>query len=101
MRFRPFRMRSSPSLGNEQSSSRKRGLEANSSCVALRHPLHGEFLALLGAVEEIKIEQVMVRKGGQRGRARSRQDRDKCIVPPTKEKDGEANSPLQRLRMAA
>src|SRR5260370_33385586 len=31
---------------------------------ALRHPLHGEFLALLGAVEKIKIDQLLVRKAG-------------------------------------
>ena len=30
----------------------------------LRHPLHREFLALLGAVEKIKIEQLLVRKAG-------------------------------------
>ena len=28
----------------------------------LRHPLHGEFLAFLGAVEKIKIDQLLVRK---------------------------------------
>ena len=31
--------------------------------LALRDPLHGEFLALLGAVEEIKIDQLLVRSG--------------------------------------
>ncbi len=30
----------------------------------LRHPLHGEFLAHLGAVEKIKIDQLLVRKAG-------------------------------------
>jgi hypothetical protein len=30
----------------------------------LHHPLHGEFLALLGAVEKIKIDQLLVRKSG-------------------------------------
>src|SRR6266436_8240033 len=30
----------------------------------LRHPLHREFLAFLGAVEKIKIEQLLVRKAG-------------------------------------
>jgi beta-N-acetylhexosaminidase len=30
----------------------------------LRHPLHGQFLALLGAVEKIKIDQLLVRKSG-------------------------------------
>src|SRR5258708_14027996 len=28
----------------------------------LRHPLHSEFLALLGAVEKIKIDQLLIRK---------------------------------------
>src|SRR5260370_4545355 len=28
------------------------------------YPLHGEFLALLGAVEKIKIDQLLVRKSG-------------------------------------
>src|SRR6266576_3321624 len=32
--------------------------------LALRHPLHGEFLALLGAVEKIEIDQPLVRKAG-------------------------------------
>ena len=32
--------------------------------VGLRHPLHGEFPALLGAVEKIKIDQLLVRKAG-------------------------------------
>jgi len=36
----------------------------------LRHPLHGEFLALLGAVEKIRIEQVLVRKAPWRGARR-------------------------------
>src|SRR6266851_4726306 len=31
---------------------------------ALRHPLHRQFLALLGAVEKIKIDQLLVRKAG-------------------------------------
>ncbi len=30
--------------------------------LALRHPLHGEFLALLGAVEKIKVDPLLVRK---------------------------------------
>jgi hypothetical protein len=29
---------------------------------ALHHPLRGEFLALLGAVEKIKIERLLVRR---------------------------------------
>jgi len=32
--------------------------------LALGHLLHGEFLALLGAVEKIEIEQLLVRKAG-------------------------------------
>jgi hypothetical protein len=32
--------------------------------LALRHPVHGEFLALFGAVEKIKIDQLLVRKAG-------------------------------------
>jgi hypothetical protein len=30
----------------------------------LRHPLHGEFLALLGAVEKMEIDPLLVRKAG-------------------------------------
>src|SRR5438046_442443 len=37
--------------------------------LALRHPLHGEFLALLGAVEKIEIDQPLVRKAGFVGQA--------------------------------
>jgi len=41
--------------------------------VALGRPLHGESLALLGAVEKIKIEQVLVRKAWYKvGRLRAR-----------------------------
>ncbi len=44
--------------------------------LGLGHPLHGEFLALLGAVEKIKIDQLLVRKAGVVGQKRAR-----CIVP--------------------
>ena len=37
--------------------------------LALRHPLHGEFLALLDAVEKIEIDQPLVRKAGFVGQA--------------------------------
>jgi hypothetical protein len=32
--------------------------------LALGQPLHGEFLALPGAIEKIKIDQLLVRKAG-------------------------------------
>jgi hypothetical protein len=38
-------------------------------CKRLRDPLHGEFLALLGAVEKIKIDQLLVREAGFIGQA--------------------------------
>src|SRR5712691_5269594 len=46
-----------------------------SSLLVLRHPLHGEFLAFLGAVEKIKIDQFPVRKVGLVRKRAGREER--------------------------
>src|SRR5260370_39964949 len=63
-------------------------MEHRARNLALRHPLHGEFLVLLGTVEKIKIDQLLVRKAGVVGQGfeivqnlRTQANRRGCRAP--------------------
>ena len=53
-----------PETSNADANCERRVAQTKLLDTVLRHRLHGEFLALLGAVEKIKIEQLLVRKAG-------------------------------------